>query len=106
MSQLRGLTIIVATGDPERFRAALTLAAANAALGGRARVYLHEEAVPLIATGEALLTTALDIGATLIVCQTGLAASGQDARNLPSGVETGGIVALLADLGEDRLTTL
>jgi len=104
--QLRGLTIMVATGDGQRFRAALTLAAANAALGGRTRVYLHETAVQLIATDEPLLTTALEIGATLIVCQTGLAASGLDARDLPSGVETGGLVALLADLGEDRLTTL
>ncbi|MET0245695.1 MAG: peroxiredoxin [Sphingomonas sp.] len=106
MPELRGLTIIVATGDGERFRAALTLAAAHAALGGRTRVYLHEGAVPLIATGDALLTTAMEIGATLIVCQTGMAASGLDARDLPSGVETGGLVALLADLGEDRLTTL
>jgi predicted peroxiredoxin len=104
--KLRGLTIIVVTGDDERFSAALTLAAANAALGARTRVYLHEGAVPLIGRGNPLVATAREIGVTLIVCQTGLAVSGLDARDLPPGVETGGMVALLADLDDDRLTTL
>lgn len=102
---MRGLTLIVATGDPERFRAALTLAAASAALGARTRVYCHESAVALLARPDPLLATAMETGAAIIACQTGLADAGLEAGDLPVGVETGGLVGLLADLGDDRLTT-
>jgi predicted peroxiredoxin len=103
MPDMRGLTLLVATADPERFRAALTLAAAHAALGGRTRVYFHEAAVALLAKPDPLIATAQESGATLIACQTGLAAAGLTADELPTGVETGGLISLLADLGEDRL---
>ncbi|MDF7775465.1 peroxiredoxin [Sphingomonas sp. AOB5] len=103
---MRGLTILVATADAERFRMALTLAAANAALGGRTRVYLHEAAVALLGTDEPLIATAMETGATLIACQTGLAIAEMDASALPEGVETGGLVGILADLGDDQLTTV
>ncbi|NML06225.1 peroxiredoxin [Sphingomonas sp. G-3-2-10] len=106
MPVMRGLTILVATADPERFRMALTLASANAALGGRTRVYFHEAAVGVLATSEPMIGTAVETGAALIACQTGLAMAGMDASALPPGVETGGLVGLLADLGDDRLDTI
>ena len=106
MPVMRGLTLLIATADPARLRVALTLASANAALGGRTRVYFHEEAVPLLATGDPLIATAIETGATLIACQTGLAAAKLSADELPAGVETGGLIGLLADLGGDRLDTV
>ena len=107
---MRGLTILVATADPARFRAALTLAAAHAALGGRTRLFLHEEAVALLRTADDalshLVSTAIESGATLIACQTGLARAGLAETDLPAGAETGGLIGLLATLGEDRLDTI
>jgi predicted peroxiredoxin len=118
---MRGLTLLVATGDPERFRAALTIASAHAALGGRTRVYCHEAAAALLGGDDAdagalrarglpsraeLIATAIESGAAIIACQTGLALANLDAASLPDGVETGGLVGLLADLGDDRLDTV
>ncbi|MFW2829684.1 peroxiredoxin [Sphingomonas sp. ID0503] len=116
---MTGLAIIVATADPARFHAALSIAAANAALGGRTRVYLHADAVALAAapaspddaryeaaglpTLAQLLADALDLGVTLLACQTGLALSGVI---LPDHIEAGGLVSFLGDLGEDRLLAL
>lgn len=100
MPCMRGLTIVVAAADAERFHAALTLASAQAALGCRARIYLHANAVRLLHSGPALLVTAQELGVTLIACQTGLADAG---IALPDGVEAGGMVSLLADIGDDRL---
>ncbi|WP_343518884.1 peroxiredoxin [Sphingomonas sp.] len=118
---MRGLTIIAAGADVERFRAALSLACAQAALGGTARLYCHEAAVGLLVPGTdpddalraaaglasraQLLEEALASGVTLIACQTGLAAAGVAFDALPAGVEPGGLVSLLADLREDRLIT-
>lgn len=108
---MRGLTVLVASADPARFRAALTLAAAHAALGGATRLFLHEEAVALLdpdldeATSH-LIAMAMESGATLIVCQTGLARAGLAETDLPAGAETGGLIGLLATLGEDRLDTV
>ncbi|HEY0621937.1 peroxiredoxin [Sphingomonas sp.] len=122
MPGMRGLTIIAAAADAERFRAALSLACAHAALGGRARLYCHEAAVTLLvpgtdpgdaglagkglATREQLLAEALESGVALIACQTGLAAAGIAFDALAPGIEPGGLVSLLAALGEDRLVTL
>ncbi len=119
MPDMRGLTIIVASGDIERFRAALALACAHAALGGRARLYCHEGAVPLLvpgadpgdaalpahglATRDQLLAEARQAGVALIACQTGLAAAGIPFDLLPVGAEPGGLVSLMAELNEDRL---
>ena len=102
MPGMRGLTVVVTTADPDRWRAALMLASAEAALGGRARVYCHEAAVTLLARSE-LVDTALELGVALIACQTGLAA--RDLA-LPAFAEAGGLVSLLAELGEDRLVTV
>jgi len=111
---MRGLTIVVATPDPDRFRAALTMACAAAALGGRTRIYLHEGAVALLTmTGTAppglptlseLRIIALETGVELIACQTGLALAGLAADT--ERVAAGGLIDLLATLADDRLVTL
>jgi predicted peroxiredoxin len=122
MPGMRGLTILVATADIERFRAALSLACAHAALGNPARVYCHEAAVALLVPGNdpndaelagkglasraQLLGESRESGVTLIACQTGLAAAGIAFDTLAAGVEPGGLVSLLAALGDDRLVTL
>jgi predicted peroxiredoxin len=119
MRGMRGLTILVATAEPGRFRAALSTAAAAAALGASARVFLHEDAVTLLgpavdsdaarlaAVGlpdrAALLSVAQESGVQLLVCQSGLALAGLPLDALPAGTEAGGLVSLLARLGEDRL---
>ena len=108
MPFMPGLTIIVATSDPARFEAALELAAANAALDRRTRLFLQRDAVPLLrpeppGSALALLSEALALGASTSVCQSGLALSGMTADQLPPGVETGGLVELLASQGDDQL---
>lgn len=117
---MRGLTILVATADPARFHAALSLAAAQAALGGNARIYLHGEAVALLresAESEAasaagvptlsqLRVEAAALGVRIIACQTGLTIAELDFQDAGEGVEAGGLLTLLAELGEDRLLAL
>lgn len=122
MSSMRGLTIIVTSTDPSRFHAALSIAAASAATDAPVRVYLHADAVALAAPPYACLDDAryaaaglptlaqlIDevraMGVRLIACQTGLALTALDASTLGPGVEAGGLVSLLAALGEDRLVT-
>lgn len=103
----RGLTIIVSGPDPDRLTTALGVAGAEAALGGRVRLFFDRGAVRAAATlnGEAreLLEVALDLGATAILCQTGLAAAGLAADTLDARFEMGGLVDLLAPLDDDRL---
>ena len=82
MPALRGLTIVVASADPERWAAALALASAQAALGGAARVYCHDAAVTRLVEDEALLT-ARDLGVAFVACQSGLAAHGMALPDLP-----------------------
>lgn len=117
------LTIILTAEDAPRARAALSLALAQAALGGRVRLYAHERAVAALAAAprpdddstalkdaglpdrSAMLTMAAESGVTLIACQTGLAMLGLEIGALVPGVEAGGLVGLLATLGDDRLVT-
>lgn len=96
---MRGLTIVVAGADAARFDAALTMANAQAALGARARLYLHDSAVTLLAPGP-LLAMALELGVAVVACQSALAEHGVA---LPDGVEAGGMISLFSDLGDDRL---
>lgn len=106
MPDMRGLTILVATADPARYHAALELAAAQAALGGRARVHLQGDAVTLLsAPGDlaALCAEAIALGVRITACQTGLAA---DGATLPNGVEADGPVGLLSRLEDDRLVVV
>jgi predicted peroxiredoxin len=108
MPSLRGLTIIVAGADPARFEAALSIAAAQAALGARARIYMHDQAVGLLGTGigeaaAALRAEALALGVTITLCQTGLDRAGIAFEALGPGHDAAGLIGLLADLGDDRL---
>jgi predicted peroxiredoxin len=115
---LAGLTIVVAGNDPERFHAALAIAAANAALGARSRIYLHAAAAVLadracpamhgiqadgVPTLGELLDEALAIGVEIIVCQSGLAAAGISAETVTNGIATGGLIELLSTLAGDQL---
>jgi len=120
MSGLRGLTILVAEPSPARFRTALTLATAQAALGGRARLFLDGGAVALLrppvedaadpayaAAGMPgladLLGEALAMGVGISACQSGLALVGLDATTLDRRIGFGGMIGMLQTLGEDRL---
>ncbi|WP_420145532.1 DsrE family protein [Sphingobium sp.] len=115
---MRALNIVVATPDAERFRAALTLAAAQAALGGAACLFLQLDAVALLkmpvtaprdsAHGDAglpdlatLLGEAQALGVRLIACQSGMALHGMTADHLPSGTDIGGPVVFLQRMGHD-----
>ena len=115
-----GLTILVATADAERFRTALTLALAHAALGGPARLFLQERAVALLRGDDsagleaaglpgraAMLADALDIGVDVIGCQTGLHLIDATAAEFDPRVAWGGMVGLLQTLAEhDRLVVV
>jgi predicted peroxiredoxin len=117
MSRLPGLSIVVAGEDPGRLHAALSVAAAWAALDRRARIFLQAEAVALLraptsekdrARSEAgipgladLLEEAIALGASVTACQSGLALTGLAASDLPAGVDTGGLVDFLASSGPD-----
>jgi predicted peroxiredoxin len=114
-----GLTIIVATADPDRFHAALSVAAANAALGERSRIFLQGEATALlrdasspadtertrhgVPTVSQLLDEARALDVEIIACQSGLALCGLSAIGLPEGVTTAGIVQILSTLGDNQL---
>ena len=119
MRLVPGLTIIVAGRDAERFHAALSLAAANAALGKRSRLFLQGEAAALLRSGPApldaarsangvptiadLLAEAVALGVEVIACQSGLALAGLSAEELPDHVTTSGLVALLSTRDDDEL---
>ena len=120
---MRGLTIVVADVSSERFRSALNLALATTALGGTARLFLDGEAVSILRqpiegwedesyeaaglpTLPALVAEALDAGVRLILCQSGMAMTGAQPRDYDAHVEFGGMISLLAELGEDRLVAV
>ncbi|TVV74081.1 peroxiredoxin [Sphingomonas solaris] len=117
---MKGLTIIAADLSSERFRCALSLAAAQAALGGRARLFCQGEAVALLRppvqgieddahedaglpTLDLLFEEALGLGVTIIACQSGMALTNTDARTLDARITFGGMVSVLQALGDDRL---
>ena len=115
------LTILLIADDAERGRAALSVALAQAALGGAVRIYAHERAVRLFTAGDrpdddaaalaaaglpdrlALLEMARENGIKLIACQTGIAITGASMEALAPGVEAGGLVSLLADQGPGNM---
>lgn len=114
---MRELRIVVATTEAERLRGALVMAAAQAALGGKAALFLQLDAVALLrvpveaprddahrAAGlpslAMLIEEALGLGVTLLACQSGLALCGMTAADLPPGVEMGGPVGFLQQTGE------
>ncbi len=116
---VRGLTIVLAAPDAERLRAALTLLAANAALGGPARLFCQSDAVASLAdlsaprdaayavaglpSLAALFEEALGLGVEIIACQSGLHLTGLTADRLDPRIGYGGPVSVMQTLGEDRL---
>ena len=123
MSGLRGLTIVVAEASPLRFRTALTMAAAQAALGGGARLFLDGAAVallkpPLRDEEEAiyreaglpalpeLLDEAFGLGVTVTACQSGLLLADMEADALDPRIGYGGMVSMLQQLGDDQLVVI
>jgi predicted peroxiredoxin len=123
MPGLRGLTILVAEPSPARFRTALTLAAAQAALGAKARLFVDGAAVVLlrppvrddadpdfVAAGMPaladLLGEALVIGVEVSACQSGLALTGTNAAVLDPRIDFGGMIGLLQTLDDDRLVVV
>ena len=120
---MRALTIVVATAEEARFRSALGLALSHAALGGAVKLFLDTAAVAALrppVTGRedarwmagglpglaTLLDETLDAGVTVIVCQAGLAISGLAMNDLDPRLQAGGMIGLLAALGEARLVTI
>ena len=118
MSRVQGLSIVVAGTDPARLHAALSMAAAWAALDRPARIFLQAEAVRLLRPVDAqeeepkgtgmptlrdMLAESLKLGVAITACQSGLALAGLSAENLPAGVDTGGLVGFLAERGDDQL---
>ena len=116
---VRGLTFVAIHSDS--VRAGLELAAANAALGGRARLFCQGEAVAALAalrdphdadfaacglpTLAQLVDDAVGLGVELIACQSGLLLKGVAADQLDPRIAYGGTVSVLQTLGEDRLVT-
>lgn len=96
---MRGLTVVLGGVAAERLDAALTLVNAAAALGARARLYLHDAAVTVALAGP-LAEAAVELGVEVIACQSALERHG---AALPVGATGGGMVGLLGSLGEDRL---
>ncbi|TZG25070.1 DsrE family protein [Sphingomonas montanisoli] len=98
------LTLIVAGSDPERLHAALTFAAASAAIGDETRLHAHAPAVSLLLSPDATppapglpsiaqaINDAVELGVRITLCQTGLsdAASGRFDIDGPIGVLTAG----------------
>ncbi|WP_311269268.1 DsrE family protein [Sphingobium sp. WCS2017Hpa-17] len=115
---MRGLTIVVTTADAERLRGALVLAAAQAALGGAAAIFLQLDAVALLKAPLAaprdtdhraaglpdlaiLLADSLALGVAISACQSGLALSGMSAAELPDGVSVGGPIGFLQKMDDE-----
>lgn len=121
MSDMPGLSIIVASADGARFYAALETAIAAAALGRPARIFLQGEAaallrVPVSFAGDgarkdagqpdlvSIIAEAMAMDVGLFVCQSGMAMVGMAANELVPQVRSGGLVSFLANLGtEDQL---
>ena len=120
---MRGLTIIVADVSSVRFRTALDMAVAQAALGGKACVFLNGEAASIVRqpilgwedeayanaglpTLPQLYAEALDQGVAVVICQSGMQMTGAEPRDYDPRVEYGGMVSLLQGLGDDRLVAI
>lgn len=116
-----GLNLVVLTDEAERFRGALTLALAQAALGSAVRLFLQLDAVRLLTpsteaprdrdhaahglpTLAVLIDEALEAGIAIIACQSGLALAGLEATALDARIEAGGPLSFLQGLSpEERL---
>jgi len=113
--------IVVADASPERFRTALILASAQAALGRSVRLFLQGEAVRLarqpihdpdaarqtgagLPTLGELIEQAFALGIIVEACQSTLALLELDITQFDSRIAWGGMVSLLAEsTPEDRI---
>lgn len=106
----RGLTIVVVEASTSRLHGALVMALAARALGQDVRLFLDSAAVAALAAPSdetiALIDEALAAGLDLTLCQSGLAAAGLSAETLDPRFAYGGMVGLLAALGDDRLVAI
>ncbi len=118
---MSGLVLVIGDESVERFRTALVMACANAALDRKARLFFQGDALRLIRlpmqdpdaprqasaglpTLAQLLDEALSLGVTIAACQSSLALLDLDTGDFDSCVEWGGMIGLLADiLPDDRL---
>ncbi len=110
---MRGLTIVAAREDS--LGTAVEIACAQAALGGAAKLFLSSGAIAAVSNLERPLAdseqpqllqsiaTAIELGVTVIACQSGLATARIDLETLPEGIAGGGLVGLISSLGDDRL---
>lgn len=106
-----GLRIVVLTADVERFRGALTMAAAQAALGEPVAMLLLHDAVTLLSGVSApgderhsahglptlaeLIADALELGVEITACESGLDLAGISAEGLDPKVGVSGPLAFL-----------
>lgn len=112
------MKIVLTAPDAERFRGALTLAAAHAALGGAAALFLQLDAVamlrpPLSAprddahaaaglpTLATLLADAMMLGVHVTACQSGMTLASLTADMLTKGIDVGGPIQFLTDGGDE-----
>ncbi len=115
-----GLAVMFGEASHARLHAGLTLACAAAALGRPVRLFFHGEAAAALSPARHwagddtyaaaalpsvadLVASALDIGIAIMACQSGLHLCGLTAAQLADGIDTGGMVAFLADAGDDQL---
>lgn len=120
MNPKRGLAVVFAEANHARLHGGLSLALAAAALGRPVRLFYQGEAVCALQVGRSwtgdkaykasglpgvgeLLVQAAGMGIPMMACESGLHLCGLSAPGLVSGVETGGMVAFLADARSDEL---
>ena len=116
----QGLALIFAEANHARLHGGLSLALAAAALGRPVRLFFQGEAVCALqaerhwagdksykAGGLPRLSDlhdqAIGLGRPMMACESGIHLCGLSAPNLIPGIETGGMVAFLADAREDEL---
>lgn len=109
---MRELRIILTVADAERLRGALVTAAAHAALGGEASLFLQLDAVALLRTPidaphdrahasaglptlAMLIGEAQALGVVITACQSGLALCDLAADDMPPQIGVSGPVAFL-----------
>ena len=109
---MQNLKLLILTPDPERFRGALTLAAAQAALGAEVTIFCQLEAAvllrqPVTAPNDAahqakglptlddLMSDAAGLGVRFIACQSGMELCDMEASDLVLHSTTGGPVSFL-----------
>lgn len=116
----QGLALVFAEANHARLHGGLSLALAASALGRPVRLFFQGEAVCALQTGRHwagdkackagglpllsdLLDQAVGVGLPMMACESGIHLCGLSAPGLIAGVETGGLVAFLADARNDEL---